>query len=119
MTTPSTASAGSTTGPRAGRHRPPIFVRGAELIAEVGMGDLDERSGAFIDALSEELRDAELGHDRPHVGARRDHTCARLEGCSDTRDGPTSSGGRQRDDGTALGGEAAPRMKSICPPTPE
>ena len=63
------------------------------------MGDRDQRLGALAQALSEELGDAPLGHDRADVGAGRDDAGALAQGIDDPRGRSPGGGRRQRDDG--------------------
>ena len=57
-----------------------------QLVAEIRMGNGDEVGDAFADAAPEQLRDAELGHDRPNVGSARHDAGARREHGHDPRD---------------------------------
>src|SRR5690606_37034222 len=52
----------------------------AQLGAEVGVGDGDERLGAPADAAPPQVGHAELGGHEAHVAAARDHAGALLEG---------------------------------------
>ena len=64
---------------RPGSDQVVVRVAGVELVAEVRVGDRDQRLGALAQALAEQLRDAPLGDDGPDVGARRDDAGALLE----------------------------------------
>ena len=85
-----------------------------------GMGDRDQRLGPLPQAQPEQLGDAPLGHDRPDVGPRRDDAGALAEGRrrSARRSRRPPSTGRAMIERPS-GASAAPRMKSIWPPTPE
>ena len=62
-----------------------------EVVAEVWMGDADERGGPFADAATEELGDAVLGHDCSDMGTARDDARTLGEHGNDARD--RSAGG--------------------------
>ena len=125
-----------TDGHSAGRvadpHAPDVLRRGrrssaeadgaglrAQPVAMVGMGDADEGRRPFSLAPPEQLGHAELGHDGPGVGPGRDHAGARRQRPDDARDGAAARPwpGRAMMARPSLA-RAAPRMKSIWPPTP-
>ena len=83
------------------------------------MRDRDERPRALAERSALQLGDAVLGHHGPDVGAGGHDPGALLQGGDDAGDG--ALGGRR---GSAMmarpsAARAAPRMKSIWPPTPE
>lgn len=90
-----------------------------EFVAEVGVSDGDERGGALADAAAEQLDHVVLGDHGADVRAAGDHAGALREHRGVRETFPPAAV-----DGRAMiarpsGARAAPRMKSICPPTPE
>src|SRR3990172_2048261 len=62
-----------------------------ELVAEIGVGDLDQRLGPLSDGLPMQTGDAELGADVVDMVASGRHSGARLEHCDDSADaGPVA-----------------------------
>ena len=90
-----------------------------QVIPEIRVCNGDEVGDTFADAAPEQLSDAVLRHDRPNVGSARHHSGARREHARRSARPCRRRPRRKRDDGPALSASAAPRMKSIWPPTPE
>ena len=90
-----------------------------ELVPEVRMRDRDQCLCALGHGAPEQLSHAPFGDHRSDVSPRGHNPGALPQAGHDARGSSSGCRGGQGDDRATVLGNAAPRMKSIWPPTPE